>query len=98
MAIDNNFAYDDMTDIKSISIDSGWKLHARLGDIYIYVKAGKWYLSHHGAGTPRREYDYTDIGIKKFVHDYPGSYQRIINHTVIYEDFAVKNLFTSIFI
>lgn len=98
MAIENSFAYDDMSDIKSISIDSGWKLHARLGDIYIYIKGGKWYLSHHAAGIPGREYDLTDIGVKKFVHDYPGSYQRIINHTIIYEDFAVKNIFTNIFI
>lgn len=98
MALENAFAYDDMTDVKSISLNSGWKLFARFGDMFFYTKGGKWYISKHGAGEPLRTYDYTDIGIKKFVHDYPGSYQRIINHNIIYEDFSVKSLFTNIFI
>lgn len=98
MALENAFAYDDMTDVKSIPINSGWKLYARLGDIYIYIRGGKWYLSKHSAGTPGRNYEFTEIGIKKFVHDFPGSYQRIINHNIIYEDYSVKTLFTSIFI
>lgn len=97
MALENAFSYDDMTDVKSMPISSGWKLFARLGDIYFYNKLGKWYLSRYGAGTPAREYELTEIGIKKFVHDYPNSYQRIINHSVIYEDFSIKFLFTNIF-
>lgn len=98
MALGNEFSYDDMDDVKSISLNSGWKLFARFGEIYLYVKSGKWYLSRHGAGIAAHEYDFTDIGTKKFVHDFPGSYQRIINHRIIYEDFAIKTLFTSIFI
>lgn len=98
MSLDNSFAYDDMTDVKSISLNSGWKLFARFGEIFLYSKGGKWYLSKHGAGEPLKKYDYTEIGIRKFVHDYPGSYQRIINHNIIYEDFSVKSLFTNIFI
>lgn len=98
MAIENDFAYDDMTDVKSISLNSGWKLFCQLGDLFFYSKNNLWYISKHGAGTASRIYDFTDIGIRKFVHDYPGSYQRIINHKIIYEDFSIKNLFTNIFI
>lgn len=98
MALDNSFSYDDMTDIRSISLNSGWKLFARFGGMYFYYKMGLWYISRHGAGEPGKEYEFTDIGIQKFVHDYPSSYQRIINHKIIYEDFSIKNLFTSIFI
>ena len=100
MALGNEFAYDDMSDVQSISINSGWKLFARLGEIYIYQKPsiGKWYMSKHGAGKPSKEYEMSEIGIKKFVHDYPGSYQRIINHNIIYEDFSIKSVFTNIFI
>lgn len=98
MALENEFAYDDMSDIKSIPLNSGWKLLLRLGKIFVYTKGGKWYMSKHGAGKPRNEYELTEIGIKKFVHDYPGSYQRIINHNIIYEDFSIKSLFTNIFI
>ena len=98
MALENDFAYDDLSDVRSIPIMSGWKLLCRLGNVFIYTKAGKWYLSKHGAGTPRLEYELTEIGVKKFVHDFPGSYQRIINHNIIYEDFSIKDLFTRIFI
>lgn len=98
MSLANEFAYDDMTDVKSISLQSGWKLFARFGDIFIYGKNNLWYMSRHGAGQAAREYENTDIGIKKFVHDYPNSYSRIINHLIIYEDYGIKSLFTSIFI
>lgn len=98
MSIENEFAYDDMTDVKSIALNSGWKLFCRFGDLFIYSKNNLWYMSKHGAGIPGKQYPMTDIGIKKFVHDYPGSYQRIINHKIIYEDFGIKSLFTNIFI
>lgn len=98
MSLANEFAYDDMTDVKSIPIASGWKLFCALGDMFIYNKNGLWYISKHGAGIPARTYDFTEIGIRKFVHDYPNSYQRILNHRIIYEDFSVKSLFTNIFI
>ena len=98
MSIGNEFAYDDMADVKSISLSSGWKLFCALGNMYFYNKNGIWYISKHGSGTPAKTYDFTDIGIKKFVHDYPNSYQRIINRRIIYEDFSIKSLFTNIFI
>ena len=98
MALSNEFSYDDMTDVKSISLNSGWKLFCRFGDIYFYSKHDMWYISKHGSGTAAKEYAMSDIGIKKFVHDYPGSYQRIINHKIIYEDYSIKSLFTNIFI
>lgn len=98
MSLENEFAYDDMTDVKSISINSGWKLFARFGDVYLYKKANLWYLSRHGAGTPSQEYEFNDIGIKKFVHDFPFTYQRIINHKIIYEDFEIKSMLTNLFI
>lgn len=98
MALDNSFSYDDMADVQSMPIKSGWKLYIRLGDFYIYRKENMWYMSRHGAGKAAKEYEFTEIGIKKFVHDFPGSYQRIINHRIIYEDFAIKSQFTGIFI
>lgn len=98
MSLANEFSYDDLGDVKSIPLNSGWKLFCKFGEMYFYNKNGLWYISKHGAGTPGKEYAFTDIGIKKFAHDYPGSYQRIINHKIIYEDFSVKSLFTNIFI
>lgn len=98
MSLGNEFAYDDLADVKSIPLNSGWKLFCRFGEMYFYAKTGLWYISRHSAGKPSKEYDFTEIGIRKFVHDYPNSYQRIINHKVIYEDYSIKSLFTNIFI
>lgn len=98
MSLENEFSYDDMSDIRSIALNSGWKLFAQLGSMFLYNKNGLWYISKHCAGTPAKIYELTDIGMAKFVHDYPGSYQRIINHKIVYEDFGVKSLFTNIFI
>jgi hypothetical protein len=98
MSLGNEFAFDDLTDVKSLPLSSGWKIIARLGAIYIYQKHDLWYMSAHGSGTPKREYELTEIGTAKFVHDFPGSYKRIINHKIIYEDFQIKDLFTKIFI
>lgn len=97
MALNNEFAYDDMTDVKSISLNSGWKLFCRLGDMFFYIKNDLWYISKHGAGKAQKEYEFTEIGTRKFVHDYPNTYKRILNHKIIYEDFSIKSLLTSIF-
>lgn len=98
MSINNEFSYDDMTDVKSISINSGWKLFCRFGDMFFYSKNDLWYISKHGAGTANREYEFTEIGIRKFAHDFPNTYPRILNHKIIYEDFSIKNRLTTIFI
>lgn len=98
MAIENDFSYDDLSDVKSVSLNSGWKLIIKFGDMYIYNKSDMWYISKHGAGVAAKEYDFTEIGIRKFCHDFPKVYQRIINHKIIYEDFSLKNQLTSIYI
>lgn len=98
MSLANEFSYDDMTDVRSIPLNSGWKLFCQFGEMFFYSKNNLWYISKHGAGIPGKEYQMTEIGVQKFVHDYPGSYQRIINHKIIYEDFSIKSLFTNIFI
>lgn len=98
MALDNDFAYDDMTDVRSVPLSSGWKLFARLGEMYFYRDQDMWYISRHGAGEPGIQYEMTDIGVQKWVHDFPGSYQRILNHKIIYEDFGIKSAFTNLFI
>ena len=98
MSIGNAFAYDDLSNVRSLSLASGWKPLCRLGDIVIYLKNDLWYLSKHEAGEPGLKYDLNKIGIQKFVHDFPGSYQRIINNKIIYEDYSIKSVFTNIFI
>ena len=98
MAIDNSFAYDDMTDVKSIPLNSGWKLYIQLGDIFIYVKNDLWYISEHNNGVAPKKYDATELGYRKFIRDYPNTYHRILNHKIIYENYSIKKQLTSMYI
>ena len=97
MSIGNEFAYDDLADIKPQPLH-GWRLLLRLGDVYIYEQSGRWYVSHHCAGSPGREYDDTEIDMQRFIRDYPYTWQRIIRHGVLYEDYAAKAALTKLFV
>ena len=97
MAINNKFAFDDMADIRSMPL-AGWKLKARLGDVFIYSKDGLYYISRHCSGTPAKEYDDTEIDKKRFVRENIKARDRMLQHKIIYEDFGCKTYLTSLFI
>lgn len=97
MALANQFAFDDMSDVRSIPL-VGWKLQAQLGDLFIYKKDQLYYISRHCAGTPRNVYADTEIDRQKFVRDNPRCRDRILNHRVIYEDFGCKSYLTNLYI
>lgn len=96
MALSNQFSYDDMSDVKPQKLN-GWRLRLRLGDLYLYDQGNKWYVTGHGAGTPAREYDWTDTDIKRFVRDFPYTYTRLIEHRILFQDYDSRLKFTSIF-
>lgn len=97
MAINNKFAFDDMADIRSMPL-AGWKLQARLGDVFIYKKDGLFYISRHCSGTPAKEYDDTEIDRLRFVRENIRARDRMLQHKIIYEDFGCKSYLTSLFI
>jgi len=97
MSLGNEFAYDDLADIKPQPLQ-GWRLLLRLGAVYIYEQGGRWYVSHHCAGKPGREYEDTEIDLQRFIRDYPYTWQRIIRHGVLYEDYAAKAALTKLFV
>lgn len=97
MSLGNEFAFDDMADIRSLPL-SGWKLAAQIGPIYLYKKDGMYYVSHHCAGTPGKIYEDTIIDKKRFVRENPKCLDRILTHKIIYEDFPCKAYLTNLYI
>lgn len=97
MALGNQFAFDDMTDVRSLPL-TGWKLQAQLGPVYIYKKDQLYYVSRHCAGTPKQIYADTEIDRTKFVRDNPRCRDRILSHRIIYEDFSCKSYLTKLYL
>lgn len=97
MALGNDFAFDDLSEVKSLPL-SGWKLLAQLGQYYIYKRSDKFYISRHCAGTPKRIYQDTDIDKMRFVRENPACLDKILMHKIFYEDFSCKSYLTSLYI
>lgn len=97
MALGNDFAFDDLAEVKSLPLN-GWKLLAQLGSFYIYKKSGEFYVSRHCAGTPKRIYQDTEIDKRRFVRENPACLDKILTHKIYYEDFSCKTYLTSLYI
>lgn len=97
MALKNDFAFDDMADVRSMSL-AGWKLMAQLGEFFIYKKDQHYYISRHAAGTPARIYTDTDIDKLRFVRENPKCRDKILTHKVFYEDYSCKSYLTELYI
>lgn len=97
MSLANEFAFDDLSDVRSINL-AGWKLKAQLGPWYIYKKDRLWYISAHGAGTPARIYADTEIDKRRFIFENPSCRDRILQHKVLYENYQAKRYLTDLYI
>ena len=97
MSLGNDFAFDDLADIKSIPL-TGWRLLAQIGKYYLYKKENLFYISSHCAGTPKRIYTDSEIDKRNFIRENPNCYEKILTHKIIYENFSAKNYLTSLYI
>ena len=97
MSLGNDFAFDDMADVRSLPL-TGWKLQAQLGQLFIYKKDNMYYISKHCAGTPGKVYEDTPIDRARFVRENPRCRDRILTHRIIYEDFSCKSYLTELYI
>lgn len=97
MSLGNEFAFDDLADVRSINL-AGWKLKAQLGPWYIYKKDRLWYISAHGAGTPSRIYADTEIDKRRFIFENPSCRGRILQHKILYENYQAKRYLTDLYI
>ncbi len=96
MALDNEFAYDDLSDVKSLPL-KGFKLKMEVGRYYIYQADRFLYVSSHAQGTPASVYEDTEIDKHRFVQEHPGFLQKILKHKLRYESFQAKTYLTSLY-
>lgn len=98
MSLDNAFSLDDLRDIESRPL-KGCKLLARVGPVFIYRDpAGLWYISIHGAGKPKKEYEITPEDVRRFKRENPNGYNRIMQRKIRYENFQCKHTLTSLYL
>jgi hypothetical protein len=96
MALDNEFAYDDLSDVKSLPL-KGFKLKMQVGPYYIYQADRFLYVSSHAQGTPASVYEDTEIDKRRFVREHPAFLQKILKHKLRYESFQAKTYLTSLY-
>lgn len=97
MALDNTFALDDLRDISPRSL-KGCKLLARIGTVYIYRDPNEgWYVSMHGAGQPRKEYEITPEDVRRFKTENPMCWSRIMQRKIRYENFQCKHILMGLY-
>lgn len=99
MALANEFAYDDRTDVRSRSL-KGLKLIMQVGPCYFYGRQGDsmLYISAHGAGTPGEIYTESEVDLRRFVREHPGFYDRLLRRGVEFENYELKKWLTALYI
>ena len=96
MALDNDFALDDLRDVRPMSLN-GCRLLARIGKVYLYSYSQGWYVSLHGSGKPKREYEITPEDVRRFKTENPQCWTRIMQRKIRYENFQCKNTLTGLY-
>ena len=94
MALKNDFAYNDASDIKSMGLKE-YKLLCTVGEISIYRhKSGRrYYISEHRTGTAP-EYNSDEVGLKRYQKAYGIMlYSAYMRGSVTFENMLTKSLF-----
>lgn len=93
MAISNKFVNDDLTNIEPRDLNKCTPL-CRVGEIYIYKVKGsrEYYISQHGHGTFKVNYDVTDSQLKAFRRKYYYVWLAELNQRIYYESYVERLL------
>ena len=94
MALKNDFAYNDSSDVKSMSLKE-YRLLCTVGEISIYKhKASrKYYISEHRSGTAP-EYKSDEVGIKRYQKKHGIMlYAAYMRGDITFENILTKSLF-----
>ena len=94
MALKNDFAYNDSSDVKSMSLKE-YRLLCTVGEISIYKhKASrKYYISEHRSGTAP-EYKSDEVGIKRYQKKHGiRLYAAYMRGDITFENILTKSLF-----
>lgn len=91
MALNNTFAYDDFSGIKSNNL-KGYKPLVTVGEITIYKKEDLYYVSEHKSGTPA-DFNTNERELLQFRRKYWRLYNRYIDGKFTFENYLCKALF-----
>ena len=94
MALKNDFAYNDASDIRSQHLQE-YKLLCTVGEISIYRHKAhrKYYISEHRTGTAP-EYKSDEVGLKRYQKSYGLQlYSAYMRGNVTFENMLTKSLF-----
>ena len=94
MALKNDFAYNDSSDVKSMSLKE-YRLLCTVGEISIYKhKASrKYYISEHRSGTAP-EYKSDEVGVKRYQKKHGiVLYAAYMRGDITFENILTKSLF-----
>ena len=94
MALKNDFAYNDSSDVKSMSLKE-YRLLCTVGEISIYKhKASrKYYISEHRSGTAP-EYKSDEVGVKRYQKKHGIMlYAAYMRGDITFENILTKSLF-----
>lgn len=93
MAIANKFVNDDLSNIETRDLNKCTPL-CRVGEIWIYKVKGtrEYYVSHHGHGTFKVQYDTTDSQLKAFRRKYYYVWLAELNQRIYYESYVERLL------
>lgn len=93
MAIANKFVNDDLSNIETRDLNKCTPL-CRVGEIWIYKVKGtrEYYVSHHGHGTFKVQYDVTDSQLKAFRRKYYYVWLAELNQRIYYESYVERLL------
>lgn len=95
MALDNNFSFEDRSDIRSRPL-SEYKPLVTVGEVTVYQHKSTdlYYVSPHRAGSPPR-YATGETDLERFRRGYGFLWLAILEHRIEFEDFLSKTLLTT---
>ena len=98
MALDNEFAYDDISSIKSEDLRK-YRLICTVGSLGIYEhkNEAKLYISDHISGTCKDSFPDSELGKSQFKFYYSWVYNYIISNRISYQNLTVKFYLDKIF-
>lgn len=99
MALDNDFAYDDTSDVKSENLRE-FKLLCTIGNfgIYEHKSEARIYVCEHISGSCHDNFEDTELGRNQFKTFYSFIYNFIITNRITYQNMNCKFYIDKIFL
>lgn len=96
MALNNQFSYNDFSDVRHVTLDAQWNCLFELKGKFIWQNkvTGEYYICSKKAGSPKKIWKMTGKGVKKFLIDHGHESFLIAQfmHKIVYASYEEKVL------